>query len=73
MRKKICTRNIEGLQVKKIMRSLDIEYIEKFTINSGDCKIISRSSTIIKWTKLNLTVNISGLFQENMLERMLNI
>lgn len=48
MRKKIRTKNIEGLQVKKIMRSLDIEYIEKLTINSGDCKRIFSSSTIIK-------------------------
>lgn len=73
MRKEICTRNIEGLQVKKIIRSLDIEYIKKLTINSGDCRRIFSSSTVIKWRKLNSTVNISALFQENMLEIMLNI
>lgn len=55
------------------MRSLNIEYIEKFTINSGDCKIIFSSSTIIEWRKLNFNVNISVLFQENILEIMLNI
>lgn len=69
----MCNRNIEGLQVNKIMRSLDIEYIEKLTINLGDCKIIFSISTIIKRRKLNLTVNISVLFQENMLEIALNI
>lgn len=70
MRKKICIKNIEGLQVKKIMRSLNIEYIEKLTTQVTVKE--SSSSTVIKLRKLNLTVNISELFQENMLEIMLN-
>lgn len=73
MRNKICTRNIEGLQVKTIMRSLNIEYVEKLTTNLGECKRIFSSSTIIKWSKFNLIVDISELFQENMLEIMSNI
>lgn len=73
MRNKICSRNIEGLQVKKIMGSLDIEYVKKMTMNSGECKRIFSSSTIIKWSKFNLIVDISELFQENILEIMLNI
>lgn len=70
MRKKICIKNIEGLQVKKIVRSLNIEYIEKLTTQVTVKE--SSSSTVIKLRKLNLTVNISELFQENMLEIMLN-
>lgn len=73
MRNKICSRNIEGLQVKKIMRSLDIEYVKKMTMNSGECERIFSSSTIIKWSNFNLIVDISELFQENILEIMLNI
>lgn len=71
MRKKICIKNIEGLQVKKIMRSLNIQYIEKLTTQVTVKE--SSSSTVIKSRKLNLTVNISELFQENMWEIKLNI
>lgn len=53
MRNKICTRNIENLQVKKII-SLNIEYVEKLKIKSGECKRIFNSSTIIKWSNFIL-------------------
>jgi len=51
---------------------LNIEYVEKLTMNSGECKRIFSISTIMKWSKFNSIADISELLEENMLEIMMN-